>query len=99
MLTEEVVKRVELGKRLADQAASTTREMTSSIQQSVQAFQQIMAGSNQQQIGFEHVMQAVKDIGQSSEQAASSTRQMERSAADLAALGEQLRKTTDRYRL
>jgi methyl-accepting chemotaxis protein len=99
MLTEEVVKRVELGKRLADQAASTTREMTSSIQQSVQAFQQIMAGTNQQQIGFEHVMQAVKDIGQSSEQAASGTRQMERAAADLAALGEQLRKATDRYRL
>ncbi|MCU1234663.1 MAG: hypothetical protein JWP63_2630, partial [Candidatus Solibacter sp.] len=83
MLTEEVVKRVELGKRLADQAASTTREMTSSIQESVQAFQQIMAGSNQQQIGFEHVMQAVKDIGQGSEQAVSSTRQMERAAAGL----------------
>jgi methyl-accepting chemotaxis protein len=99
MLTEEVVKRVELGKRLADQAASTTREMTSSIQESVQAFQQIMAGSNQQQIGFEHVMQAVKDIGQGSEQAVSSTRQMERAAAGLAALGEQLQKATDRYRL
>jgi methyl-accepting chemotaxis protein len=99
MLTEEVVKRVELGKRLADQAASTTREMTSSIQESVQAFQQIMAGTNQQQIGFEHVMQAVKDIGQSSEQAASGTREMERAAADLAALGQQLRKATDRYRL
>jgi methyl-accepting chemotaxis protein len=99
LLTEEVVKRVELGKRLADQAASTTREMTSSIQESVQAFQQIRAGTNQQQIGFEHVMQAVKDIGQSSEQAAASTRQMERSAADLAALGQQLRKATDRYRL
>ncbi|MCU1238935.1 MAG: hypothetical protein JWP63_6902, partial [Candidatus Solibacter sp.] len=55
--------------------------------------------SNQQQIGFEHVMQAVKDIGQGSEQAVSSTRQMERAAAGLAALGEQLQKATDRYRL
>ena len=99
MLTEEVVKRVELGKRQSDQAAVAIREMTFSIEQSVQAFQQIMAGTNQQQIGFEHVMQAVKDIGQSSEQAASGTRQMERAAADLAALGQQLRKATDRYRL
>jgi methyl-accepting chemotaxis protein len=99
MLTEEVVKRVDLGKRQADQAASTIREMTSSIQLSVQAFQQIMAGTNQQQIGVEHVMQAVKDIGQGSDQAAASTRQMERAAADLAALGQQLRKATDRYRL
>jgi methyl-accepting chemotaxis protein len=94
-----VVKRVDLGKRQADQAASTIREMTSSIQLSVQAFQQIMAGTNQQQIGVEHVMQAVKDIGQGSDQAAASTRQMERAAADLAALGQQLRKATDRYRL
>jgi methyl-accepting chemotaxis protein len=99
MLTEEVVKRVEVGKRQSDRAASSIQEMTSSIQQSLQASQQIMAGTNQQQIGFEHVTQAVKYIGQSSEQAAASTRQMERAAADLAALGQQLRKATDRYRL
>ena len=99
MLTEEAVKRVDLGKQQADLAASTIHEMTVSIQQSLQAFQQIMAGTNQQQIGFEHVMQAIKDIGQSSDQSASSTRQMERAASDLAALGQQLRKATERYRL
>jgi methyl-accepting chemotaxis protein len=98
MLTEEVVKRVELGKRQSEHAALAIREMTTSIEQSVQAFQQIMAGTNQQQIGFEHVMQAVRDIGQSSEQAAAGTRQMEKAAADLAALGQQLRKATERYR-
>src|SRR5207244_4424776 len=58
MLTEEAVKRVDLGKQQADLAASTIREMTTGIQQSLQAFQQIMAGTNQQQIGFEHVMRA-----------------------------------------
>jgi methyl-accepting chemotaxis protein len=99
MLTEEAVKRAGVGKQRADLAASTIREMTANIDESVQAFQQIMAGTNQQQIGFEHVMQAVKDISQGSQQSAASTRQMERAAADLGALGQQLRKATDRYQL
>ncbi len=43
--------------------------------------------------------QAVKEIGQASEQTAMSTRQMEKAAANLAALGQQLRQATDRYRL
>lgn len=99
MLTEEAVKRVDLGKQQADLAATTIREMTATIQQSLQASQQIVAGTNQQQIGFEHVTHAVKEIGQASEQTAMSTRQMEKAAANLAALGQQLRKSTDRYRL
>ena len=99
MLSEEAVKRVDLGKRNADLTATTIREMSASIQHSLQAFQQIVAGTNQQQIGFEHVFQAVKDIGQASDQSASSTRKMENAAANLATLGEQLRKATDRYRL
>jgi methyl-accepting chemotaxis protein len=66
---------------------------------SFQAFQQIVAGTNQQQIGFENVMKAVKDIGQASEQTASSTRQLEKAAAGLTVLAQQLRKTTDRYKL
>jgi methyl-accepting chemotaxis protein len=99
MLTEEAVKRVEAGKQHADLAASTIRDMTVSIQQSVQAFQQIVAGTNQQQIGFEHVMQAVKEILQASEHSAASTRQMEKSAAHMTELGQQLRKSTDRYRI
>jgi methyl-accepting chemotaxis protein len=99
MLTEEAVKRADLGKQSAVVAASAIREMTGTIEQSVQAFQQIVAGTNQQQISFEHVMQAVKDIGRASEQTANSTRQMEKAAANLTVLGQQLRKATDRYRL
>src|SRR5262249_42928780 len=56
MLTEEAVKRVETGRQHAGVADQTIRAMTDSIQQSVQAFQQIVAGSNQQQIGFGQVM-------------------------------------------
>src|SRR6202167_1399270 len=60
MLTEEAVKRVDLGRHQADAAASAIRGLTAHIDQSVQAFQQIVAGTQPQQIGFENVMQAMK---------------------------------------
>jgi methyl-accepting chemotaxis protein len=99
MLTEEAVKRVDSGKQQADVADRTIREMTENIQQSVQAFQQIVAGANQQQIGFTQVMQAVRDIGQASQQSAGSTRQLEKAAVNLTALGQQLQKAVERYQL
>ncbi len=99
MLTEEAVKRVESGKQQADVADRTIREMTEGIQQSVQAFQQIVAGANQQQIGFTQVMQAVRDIGQASQQSAASTRQLEKAAVNLTALAQQLQKAVERYRI
>lgn len=99
MLTEEAVKRVDSGKQQADVADRTIREMTANIQQSVQAFQQIVAGANQQQIGFSQVMQAIRDIGQASQQSAASTRQLEKAAVNLTALAQQLQKAVERYRL
>ncbi len=99
MLTEEAVKRVDLGKHQADMAASAIRSLAANIDESVQAFQQIAAGTNQQQIGFENVMQAMKDLNRGSEQAASSTRETEKSAANLSDLGTQLGAATEGYRL
>jgi methyl-accepting chemotaxis protein len=98
MLTEEAVKRVDSGRQQADVADRTIREMADGIQQSVQAFQQIVAGAGQQQVGFSQVMQAVRDIGQASLQSAASTRQLEKSAVNLTALGQQLQKSVERYR-
>ena len=99
MLTEEAVKRVDVGKHQADVAASAIRNMAANIDQSVQAFQQIVAGTNQQQIGFENVMQAMKDLSRGSEQAANSTRQTEKTAASLTVIGAQLSTATEGYRL
>ena len=99
MLTEEAVKRVDLGKHQADAAASAIRDMAANIDQSVQAFQQIVAGTNQQQIGYGNVMQALKDLVRGSEQASASNRQTEKAAANLSNIGEQLRAATGRYRL
>jgi methyl-accepting chemotaxis protein len=99
MLTEEAVKRVDLGKHQADVAASAIRNMAANIDQSVQAFQQIVAGTNQQQIGFDNVMQAMKDLSRGSEQAATSNRQTEKTAASLTDIGTQLSIATEGYRL
>jgi methyl-accepting chemotaxis protein len=99
MLTEEAVKRVESGRQQAEVADRTIRQLTGNIQQSVQAFQQIVAGSGQQQVGFEQVTQAVKNIGVASEQTAMSTKQSEKAAANLNALAQQLRAAVERYHL
>jgi len=99
MLTEEAVKRADLGRHQADMAAIAIRGMTANIDQSVQAFQQIVAGTNQQQIGFENVMQALKEMSRASEQAAVSTVQTEKAAANLTGLSTQLRMVTDGYRI
>jgi methyl-accepting chemotaxis protein len=99
MLSEEAVKRVESGTQQADIADRTIRQMTEGIQQSVQAFQQIVAGASQQQIGFVQVTQSVRDIGQASQQSASSTRQLEKEALRLTSLSQQLQKAVERYRI
>ncbi len=99
MLTEEAVKRVDLGRHQADMAASAIRSMTANIDQSVQAFQQIVAGTNQQQIGFDNVMRALKDMSRANEQTATGTRQTESAAANLTDIGMQLRTVTEGYRL
>ncbi len=99
MLTEETVKRVELGKQQSDVAERTIRQMAESTVGSVQAFQQIVAATNQQQIGFEQVTQALKNIRVASQQTAAGTQQMEKAAANLNALGQQLFKSVERYEL
>ena len=80
-------------------ALKNSGELVANIDQSVHAFQQIVAGTNQQQIGFENVMQALKDMSRASEQAAASTKQTEKSAANLTDLSAQLRMATEGYRI
>jgi methyl-accepting chemotaxis protein len=99
MLTEEAVKRVESGKQQVAIAEDTIRQMAESILESIQAFQQIVAATSQQQIGFEQVTQAVQDIRQATEQTVSGTRQLEEAAASLSQLGGELRSVVEVYRV
>lgn len=99
MLTEEAVKRVESGKQQTDVAERTIRQMAETTQASVSAFQQIVAATSQQHIGFEQVGTALKNIRQATEQTAAGTNQLEKATASLNVLGQQLRKSVERYKI
>lgn len=99
MLTEEAVKRAETGKQQADLSEQTIRSMASTTQESVQAFQQIIGATGQQQIGFDQVTQGMQDIGQAASQTAASTVQLEKAMASLNSQSHQLREAVGRYKL
>lgn len=99
MLTEEALKRVEAGREKTAQSEAVIHQMTDNIEESAQAFQQIVGATNQQQIGLEQVTQALLEIRQASVQNAQTTQQMEKASQELARLGEQLAKTLEKYRL
>ncbi|MCW2242898.1 methyl-accepting chemotaxis protein [Azospirillum canadense] len=99
MLTEEAVKRVGAGKRQTDATQATIRDLAESVQESLLAFQQIVAGTNQQQIGLEQVTRAMHNIREASSQTAAGTRQLEGAAGNLSDLGEGLVGLVQYYRV
>lgn len=99
MLTEEAVKRVGAGKERTDMTQQTITEISSRVQESVQTFQQIVASTNQQQLGIEQVMGALQNIRQASQQTAAGTRQLDTAAANLSDLSQQLLGLVERYRV
>lgn len=99
MLTEEAVKRTAAGKERTETTVRTIGEITGRIQESVQTFQQIVASTNQQQLGIEQVMGALTNIRQASQQTAAGTRQLDEAAANLATLSQQLQNLADRYKV
>ncbi|GBQ72132.1 methyl-accepting chemotaxis sensory transducer [Ameyamaea chiangmaiensis NBRC 103196] len=98
MLTEESVKRVAQGRTQTDLATHTIERLASGIEDSVHAFQQIVASTNQQQIGIEQVMAALQSIREASQQTATGTRNLDGSASNLGSLSRQLLALSDRYR-
>ena len=76
MLTEEAVKRAESGKQQADVSQETIHRMTETTVASVQAFQQIIGATGQQQIGFEQVTRGMQDIQQATQETVSGTAQL-----------------------
>jgi methyl-accepting chemotaxis protein len=99
MLTEEAVKRADSGRQQAGVADQTIRKLTDSVEESVRAFQQIVGGSSQQQIGFEQVTHAFRNISVATQQTATSTKQSEKAAANLSSLAQELRSAVARYRV
>ncbi|MCB8876194.1 methyl-accepting chemotaxis protein [Acidisoma silvae] len=99
MMTEEAVKRVAIGRERSDVTERSIEAITASVQESVQTFQQIVASTNQQQIGIEQVMGALQNIRQASQQTAAGTRELDVAASSLAELAGQLMILGDRYKI
>lgn len=98
MLTEEAVKRSAAGKTRSDTTQRTIEEITARVEENVQTFQQIVASTNQQQLGIEQVMGALQNIRQASQQTAAGTREVEAASANLTELAQALITLADRYR-
>lgn len=99
LLTEEAVKRTDAGKQQTDLSEQMIRRLADAAQESVQAFQQIIGATGQQQIGFEQVTQGMQDIGQAASQTAAGTVQLEKAVAGLNSQSHQLREAVFKYRL
>jgi methyl-accepting chemotaxis protein len=99
LLTEEAGKRVEIGRRQAAATEQLIRTLAANLQESVQAFQQIVAATNQHHIGLEQVMQALQSIRQAASETASTTRELEGMAGNLNTLSEQMIDAVRNYRL
>lgn len=98
-LTEEAVKRGEAGSIYTDQVNASIRNLAGSIQESLQAFQQIVAATDQQRTASDHVNSALWSIRQASDQTAVGTQKFESSARELHELSQALLATMERYRL
>lgn len=98
MLTEEAVKRSAVGKTRSDTTQRTIEEITARFDENVQTFQQIVASTNQQQLGIEQVMGALQNIRQASQQTAAGTRQVETASANMTELAQALIALAERYR-
>jgi methyl-accepting chemotaxis protein len=97
MSTEESVKRVANGREQAENTLKSITELSETIEASVQAFEQIVASTNQQRIGLEQVSQALQQIRSGSEQTAAGTKQIEQAVTNINSLGSQLDHTMERY--
>ena len=99
MLTEEAVKRGAAGRERTETAEATIDEMAAGIQDAVETFQQIVASTNQQQLGIEQVMAALQNIRHASQQTASGTRQLDGAALGLGELSRRLLAVAERFRI
>lgn len=99
MATEEGIKGVQAGMKLAAEAGLAIRRLAESVSESTQAAVQIAAAAAQQQTGVEQVSQAMESIHQAATQSVAGTRQVEQGSGDVNSLAAQLRELVAQYQL
>ncbi len=90
MTTEQGTKQVAATTRQVTEAGETIRALAEAVAEAAQAAVQIVASAGQQAAGMTQVRQAMGSIHEATQQNLASTRQAERAAQDLSALGAKL---------
>jgi hypothetical protein len=90
MTTEQGTKQVTATAKQVTEAGETIRALTEAVAEAAQAAAQILASAGQQAAGMVQVRQAMGNIQGATQQNVASTRQAERAAKDLNALGGKL---------
>jgi methyl-accepting chemotaxis protein len=90
MTTEQGTKQVGATVKQVADAGETIRALADAVGETVQAMAQIVASAGQQAAGMTQVRQAMGNIHEATQQNLASTKQAERAAQDLNAVGEKL---------
>jgi len=90
MTTEQGTKQVAATTKQLTEAGETIRALAEAVAEAAQAAAQIVASAGQQAVGMTQVRQAMGNIHEASQQNLASTKQAERAAQDLNALGTTL---------
>ena len=90
MVTEEGAKRVERGADLATNAGENIHSLARSIEESAGAAKQIATSAKQQNLGIEQVSLSMSSINRATSDALEAIRASERTARELARLGQRL---------
>ena len=98
-LIEEAVKRGASGAAYTDEASTSIERLSGQVAEGTQAFQQIVAATNQQRLAFEQVAEALASIRQATQQSAATTQQLEQASRDLHGLSGDLVRSLDNYQL
>jgi len=99
MVTEEGSKGAESGMGLVERAGDAIRELSSTVDDAVQAAMQIAASTHQQTNGMDQLASAMVQIKQAATQTAASTKQTEQSIHDLTSMAGRLEQAAARYNL
>ena len=99
VLIEEAGKRGMSGTTFTDEASVSIHQLNSQVNDSTQAFQQIVAATNQQKLAFEQVSEALLSIRQATQQSASTTQQLEQTTRELHRLSGDLVKSLDAFKM
>jgi methyl-accepting chemotaxis protein len=94
LATEDSSRNVNEGLKRVQAAGETIRALTEIIADTSQAAQQIAASAGQQAVGMTQINQAIRSVSTVTTQTLTSTKQAERAAQDLNALGARLKGLT-----